>query len=188
MDTWEVIDRSKDNRRTSDIQESWIEKGEEPVLLKEGDVVLLHNWGFNNSDEVIGVAFLYWDKEYHGWDFGMIAGYEVEDNYDKWRQCPRIIGNIWDGFNEASKEEFKEITKNDYNNILSDVTWNDFLAQEKIKHEIKFQKRESEKIKRIYAKKNKVLQEEIAKNEAKISELKTREADLIAKIKGEEKC
>ena len=51
-------------RRVSDVKDYWVEKNEEPKFIKEGDVVLLHNWGIDNGDQIIGVAFLSWDEEY----------------------------------------------------------------------------------------------------------------------------
>jgi len=77
------------NNKISDIVDSWVEKGQEAKFIKEFDVVALHNWG--TYSQIIGIAVVIWDRESHGWDYHMIAGNLIEDNYDKWRQCPRVI-------------------------------------------------------------------------------------------------
>ena len=95
-----------ENNRISDIKDMW--NNEE--LIKEGDIVLLHNWGWDNSDQIIGVAKVVYDTEYHAWSFEMIAGNYIESSYDRWRQSPRVIGSVSEGITD---KEFKDYSIDD---------------------------------------------------------------------------
>ena len=62
--------------------------------IYEGDIVELHNWGINNK-EPIGNAEVVYDKQTAKFDFRMINGDYIEDEYDRFRTTPLVIGNIY---------------------------------------------------------------------------------------------
>ena len=63
--------------------------------IYEGDIVELHNWGIKDNIK-IGTAVVEWNEQFHKWDFTMIDGDYIDDEYDMWRTTPKVIGNIFD--------------------------------------------------------------------------------------------
>ena len=132
---------------------------------------MLHNWGGNS--EVIGVAYLYWDNEYHRWVFNNIAGDCIEGNYDRWRQYPMKIGHIscvsdLRGVNGVVIDEFTKHVLTDKSYEKWDGNWNAFLEAEKKKAEKAFIKKRIKRLKNAIGKKIKDNKEELAELKKRI--------------------
>lgn len=167
----------KEDRRKTDIQESWVEnKTDEAHFIYEGDIVLLNNWGIDNGNQIIGVAQVVWDSEYHKWDFTMIAGSYIESEYDRWRQCPKIIGNMWDGI---IVDEYKHLS------ISDEEKWKELLKQSSIQAEIRYEKRRTARVRKSNILKLEEKQDEIKEINKTLEKLKQQEKEAIAKIKGD---
>lgn len=64
--------------------------------IYEGDIVNLHDWGIHTSDNVIATAKIVWSDEFSKFDFEVIEGDYIQDEYDRFRQSPLIIGNVYE--------------------------------------------------------------------------------------------
>ena len=106
--------------------------GDEDKFLYEGDIVLLHNWG-RNQTQIIGVATVIYDKDFHCWDFDMIAGEYIEGNYDKWRQKPKIIGNIFNGLLDHKYKKYVVNTDDCINSHNWDILIEEHLLKANVK-------------------------------------------------------
>ena len=62
--------------------------------IYEGDIVKVFDWGFNISQNVLGISKVYWDEDVKGW--GMIPDFTDGDRYDLFRQNYIVIGNIYE--------------------------------------------------------------------------------------------
>ena len=87
---------------------TWDEKNKKS-FLKECDIVTLHNWG--STSEVIAIAVVSYDTQYHQWNMDAIAGNSVDDRYDLFRTSPKKIGEVVNGEN-VYIGKWKKISEN----------------------------------------------------------------------------
>jgi len=68
------------------------------LFLHEFDLVEIHNWNIfrikPKQKQPIGIGYIKWDSDYHKWDFVMMVGHEIEDEFNKWRTSPKKIGTV----------------------------------------------------------------------------------------------
>ena len=60
--------------------------------IHEGDIINLYNWGMSNKS-LIGKAEIVWDEQTMKFDFRMLNGEYIKDEYDRFRAGLEIIGN-----------------------------------------------------------------------------------------------
>ncbi len=164
--------------RASSLKDHWLDnpKTDEPTTIYEGDIVYLHDWGLD-SVRIIGVAQVIYDDECHRWDFKMLDCYDednnlnlyIESSYDRFRQSPQVIGNIYE--------------PNEKGEYLVAKDWQYFLKNELVKADVLYKKKELQSRMREIKKKEKELFSEKTKHDEEVSKLKIELKEQREKLK-----